>query len=141
MDHNKVIKVSTVPIGILVAIGIFSNVAGLVLPALLCVVGLPLTIAGWAVTAWAGYKAVKEEKMELVGGVIVGAFTGAVAALINAIIGFILGMIGIGAYGGGAEEMAFGAIGGIIGIVFAPIVGAILGAILGAIGAFVGQMK
>lgn len=141
MDINKIIKVAILPIGILVLIGVFSNVAGLIIPALLCVVGMPLAIVGWIVNAWAGFKAVKEEKMDLVGGIIVGTVTGAIAALINAIIGFILSLAGIGATGGAGMDFAISAVGGIIGIFIAPFIGAIFGAVLGAIGAFIGQMK
>jgi len=141
VDLKKSLDVAKIPIAILVAIGIFSNVVGLIVPFLLCVVGLPLAIVGWAVNAWAGYKAVKEAKMDLVGGTVVGAVTGAVAGFINALIGFVFSMAGIGTYGGGAEEFAIGAGLGMIGIIVAPIIGAIIGAILGAIGAFIAGMK
>src|SRR5574337_1140381 len=147
IDIGKSVKVATIPIAILVGIGIFSNVLGMIpfLSFLLCIIGLPLAIVGWVVTAWAGYKAVKEAGMDLVGGAVTGALTGAIAGLINAIIGFALSMlgVGVGVATGGTDGVGavVGAGFGIIGIIVAPIVGAIFGAILGVIGAFVAGMK
>jgi hypothetical protein len=147
IDIQKSLKVATIPIVILVGIGIFSNVIGAIpfLNFLLCIIGLPLTLISLVVNAWAGYKAVKEAGMDLVGGAVTGAVAGAVAGLINAIVGFVISLLGIGAgmVGGGGDAVgaAFGVGFGIIGIVLAPIIGAIVGAVLGAIGAFVAGMK
>ena len=146
-DLGKSLKVGTIPIIVMVVIGIFGAVVGRipVLSLLLCIVGIPLTLVSWAVNAWAGYKAVKEAGMDLVGGAITGAIVGAIAGLINAIIGFVLSILGIGvgmATGGTSGLGAAVGVGfGIFAIVLAPILGAIIGAILGAIGAFVAGMK
>lgn len=143
IDFGKSLKVATIPIAILVAIGIVSHVIGLIpfLSFLLCIIGIPLAIVGWVVTAWSGYKAVKEAQMDLVGGAVTGALTGAVAGFINALIGFVLSLagIGVGVASGGEVGLGegIGIVAGIISLVIAPIIGAIIGAILGAIGAFV----
>lgn len=144
IDINKSLKVAMVPTLVLIAMGVFSSVVGLipVLNFIVCVLGLPLIIVGWLVLAWAGFKAVKEAKMDLLGGAVTGALAGAISSFINALISFLLDMLGIGvaaAAGGGmlgevAGSISFGA--GVAGLFIAPVVGAIIGLVCGAIGAF-----
>lgn len=147
IDIGKSLKVGTIPIVILVVIGVVSNVIGAipVLNFLLCLIGIPLTIVSWGVLAWSGYKSVKEAGMDVVGGAVTGALVGAISGLVNAIVGFLLSLLGIGAgLAMGGEDGVGAAVGvgfGIVGIVVAPIVGAVIGAIFGAIGAFVAGMK
>ncbi|MBI5227538.1 hypothetical protein HY988_03030 [Candidatus Micrarchaeota archaeon] len=147
MDFQKSLKVAMLPAGIMIAIGVVSTLLGTFVPFLVCIVGLPVMLAQIVVNAWAGYKAVKEGGMDLMGGALTGAITGAIAGLVNAIVGFVLSLAGIGvglATGGGQGAAIGGAVAagiGIIGIIIAPIFGAIIGAILGAIGAFVAGMK
>jgi hypothetical protein len=142
IDLRKSLNVAMIPIAILVGIGIVTEVIRLVpfLNLLLCLVGIPLAIVGWVVTAWSGYKAVKEAQMDLVGGAVTGALTGAIAGFVNALISFVLSLAGIGmdvASNGADLGTAVGVGFGIVAIIIAPIVGAIFGAILGAIGAFI----
>lgn len=147
IDIGKSIKVATIPIVILVVIGVVSNVIGAipVLNFLLCLIGIPLTLISWAVLAWSGYKAVKEAQMDLVGGAVTGALAGAIAGLVNAIVGFLFSLLGLGAgLALGGEDGVGAAVGvgfGIVAVIIAPIVGAITGAIFGVIGAFVAGMK
>ncbi|HSB47709.1 MAG TPA: hypothetical protein VLD37_06885 [Candidatus Bilamarchaeum sp.] len=147
LDFGKCFKVAMIPIAILVAIGIFQNVVGLIpfVNLILCFIGPLLALVSLAVLAWSGYKAVKEAGMDLVGGAVTGAVAGAVSSLVNAIIGFVLGLVGVGAgLATGGNDTVGAAIGvgfGIVGIIIAPIIGAMVGAVLGAIGAFVAGMK
>jgi len=145
-DIGKSLKVATIPIVILIAIGIFSSVIGAipVLNMLLCLVGIPLAIVGWVVTAWAGYKAVKEAQMDLVGGAITGGLTALVAGIVNGVVSFVLSMLGVGvgvASGGDVGGAAIGAGFSAVFIVVGIVVGTIVGLVLGAIGAFVAGMK
>ena len=145
-DIGKSLKVAMIPIVILVVIGIFSAVIGAipVLNMLMCIVGIPLTLVALAVTAWAGYKAVKEAQMDLVGGAITGGLTSLISGIINGIVSFILSMLGVGvgvATGGDVGSAAVGAGFGAVVIVGSIVVGTIIGLVLGAIGAFVAGMK
>ncbi len=147
IDLKKSLNVATIPIAILVVIGIVTHVIALIpfLNFLLCLIGIPLAIISWAVNAWAGYKAVKEAQMDLTGGAVVGALTGGIAGLINSIISLVLIVagVGVGAAAGGGVGLgeAVGFIAGVIAIPIALIIGAIIGAILGAIGAYIAGMK
>lgn len=142
----KALKVATIPIVILIVIGVLSTVVSRipVLNILMCLVGIPLTIVSLVVTAWAGYKAVKEAQMDIVGGALTGALTGLVSGVVNGVVALVLEMLGMGvgvATGGDVGSAAIGAGFSIIGIVIGVVVGVILGAILGLIGAFVAGMK
>jgi hypothetical protein len=150
IDIGKSLKVATIPIAILVALGILQNVIGLV-PFLggvaICLTGPLFLIATLVVLGWAGYKAVKEAQMDLVGGAVTGAIAGVISGAIGAVVGFVFALLGVGADvagGGGAEGAAYGAVGSVIGLVFALvfgiIFGAVIGAIMGAAGAFVAGM-
>ncbi len=145
-DIGKSLKVATIPIVILIAIGVFSSVIGAIpfLSLLLCLVGIPLLLVSWVVTAWAGYKAVKEAQMDLVGGAITGGLTAFVAGVVNGIVSFVLNMLGFGAgvaLGGDVGDAALGAGIGVVAIVIGIVVGTVIGVVLGAIGAFVAGMK
>jgi hypothetical protein len=145
-DIGKSLKVAMIPIVILIAIGVFSAVIGAipVLNMLLCLVGIPLAIVGWVVTGWAGYKAVKEAQMDLVGGAITGGLTALIAGVVNGVISFVLNMLGVGAgvaMGNDVGGAALGAGIGVVVIVVGVVVGTIIGLVLGAIGAFVAGMK
>jgi hypothetical protein len=145
-DIGKSLKVAMIPIVILIAIGIFSSIIGAipVLNMLLCLVGIPLAIVGWVVTAWSGYKAVKEAQMDLVGGAITGGLTALIAGVVNGVVSFVLNMLGMGvgvATGGDVGGAAIGAGFSAVFIVVGVVVGTIIGLVLGAIGAFVAGMK
>ncbi|MEW6748218.1 MAG: hypothetical protein AB1295_00730 [Candidatus Micrarchaeota archaeon] len=145
-DIGKAFKVGTIPIVVLILLGIFSTVVGAipVLSMLLCVIGLPLAIIGWVVNAWAGYKAVKEAGMDLVGGALTGGLVAFVAGVVSGVVGFVVQLLGIGVGVAGGNDIGGAAIGagfGVIGIVFGVITGTVIGLVLGAIGAFVAGMK
>ena len=145
-DIGKSLKVAMIPIVILIAIGIFSTIIGMipVLNMLLCIVGLPLAIIGWVVIAWSGYKAVKEAQMDLVGGAITGGLAALISGVVNGLISFVLNILGVGvgvATGGDVGGAAFSAGIGAVALVIGIVVGTIIGLILGAIGAFVAGMK
>jgi hypothetical protein len=146
IDIGKSLKVATIPIVILIAIGVFSSIVGAipVLNILLCIVGIPLTIVSWVVTAWAGYKAVKEAQMDLVGGAVTGGLAALIAGIVNGIVSFVLSLLGMGvgvATGGDVGGAAVGAGFGLVFIVVGIVIGTIIGLVLGAIGAFVAGMK
>lgn len=146
LDIGKSLKVAMIPIVILIAIGIFSTVVGAipVLNMLMCVVGIPLTIVGWVVLAWSGFKAVKEAQMDLVGGAVTGALAGFVSGLVNGVVAFVFNMLGMGvgvATGGDVGGAAIGAGFGAVVIVAGIVGGTVIGLVLGAIGAFVAGMK
>ncbi|MFN7991710.1 MAG: hypothetical protein U0R44_06155 [Candidatus Micrarchaeia archaeon] len=145
IDIGKSFKVAMIPIAILVAIGIFSAIVGAipVLNLLMCLVGIPLTLVSLVVTAWSGYKAVKEAQMDLVGGAVTGGLTALVAGVINGVVSFVLSLLGMGvgvATGGDVGGAALGAGVGVVFIVVGVVVGTIVGLVLGAIGAFVAGM-
>ncbi len=146
-DMQKVMKVVPIPIAALIGVSVVGLVLSFV-PALGCIIGLPLMLAGWAVLGWAGFKAAKEEGMDLVGGAVCGAVTGIVGGLVGGLLNFAVIMLGFGASTLGSGDLAGAgvgaAIGGValvIGLVFGVVMNTIFGAILGAIGAFVATMK
>jgi hypothetical protein len=146
-DIGKALKVATIPIVILVAIELFSKIIMAIplLNMLMCVVGVPLFIASLVVLAWAGFKAVKEAQMDIIGGALAGGIAGFVSSLIGGIVGLVLSMLGIGAgvalgnndVGGAAIDAGMNVVGVIIGIG----IGTVMGLIFGAVGAFVAGMK
>jgi hypothetical protein len=146
-DMQKVMKVVPMPIAALIGV----SIAGLVLsyiPVLGCIVGLPLMVAGWVVLGWAGFKASKEEGMDLVGGAVCGAVTGVVGGLIGGLINFAVIMLGFGASTLGSGDLAGAGVGAAIGgvalvfgLVFGVVLNTVLGAIFGAIGSYVATMK
>jgi hypothetical protein len=145
-DIGKSFKVAMIPIVILIAIEVFSKVIGAipVLNMLMCVAGIPLLLLGWAVLAWAGFKAVKEAQMDLVGGAITGGLAGLVSSVVGGLLSLVLGMLGMGADVATGGDMGNAAIGmglGVVGVIVGVALGTIFGLVLGAIGAFVAGMK
>ncbi len=146
-DIGKSFNVAMIPIVILVAIGIFSSVVGAIpiLNILMCIVGLPLFVVGLIVNAWAGFKAVKEAQMDVMGGALTGGIAALVAGIINGIVSYVLNLLGIGVnVAAGNNDLGGAALGagvGLVAMVGGIIVGTILGLILGAIGAFIAGMN
>ncbi|MFH0737636.1 MAG: hypothetical protein V1827_03710 [Candidatus Micrarchaeota archaeon] len=145
-DIGKALKVGTIPIVILVVLSILTTVIGAIpfLNMLICILGLPVMLISFVVTAWAGYKAVKEAQMDLVGGALTGGLVSLISGVVGAIVSFIVSLLGIGVnvagggdVGGAAVTVGLNIVGIIVGIVFSVIIGLILG----AIGAFVAGMK
>lgn len=147
LDLKKSFEAAILPTAALVGIGILSIILNMIpLGDLICVLSTALFVASLAAYGWAGYRSVKEYKLDLVGGVLAGAIAGALGGIINGILAFILMMIGIGAAvaeagEAGASMMAFSGAVGIFAIAVGVVIGVILGAVLGAIGAFVAQKK
>lgn len=142
VDFGKVTKAAMLPTGILIILGIAASIL-YAIPflggALACLTGIPLFLVQIAILGWAGFKAVKEEGLDLVGGVVVGTAAGAVSALVVAIVGFVIRLLGIGviAATGNTFAAATGGIAIILGIIIAPILGAIMGAVCGLVGALI----
>jgi hypothetical protein len=147
LDIGKALKVAMIPIVILVAIELFSKIVGAIPFAnmLMCVLGLPLLLVSWVVLAWAGFKAVKEAQMDLVGGAIAGGLAGLISSVIGGIVGLVLSMLGIGAgVALGSNDVGGAAIGvglNIVGVVIGIVLGTVFGLVFGAVGAFVAGMK
>jgi hypothetical protein len=146
LDIGKALKVATIPIVILIAIEVFSKVIGAIplLNLLLCVTGIPLLVVSWIVMAWAGFKAVKEAQMDLLGGAVAGGLAGFISSVVGGVIGIVLQLLGVGVgvatggdLGGAALGMGFGVVFVVVGIA----IGTISGLVLGAIGAVVAGMK
>lgn len=144
LDIGKSLKVATIPIVVLIVLGIASNLVSLI-PFLGCIVGIPILVVSMAVLGWAGFKAAKEAGMDLVGGAVTGGLAGLISGIVNGIIGFVLSVLGIGVgmamggsdVGGAALGAGFVLIGVVVGVVFSLV----LGLVMGAIGAFVAGMK
>ncbi|MEW6721977.1 MAG: hypothetical protein AB1324_01815 [Candidatus Micrarchaeota archaeon] len=147
IDIGKSLKVATIPIVILIAIGVFSAIIGAIpfVNFLLCLLGLPMWIVSLAVLGWSGYKAVKEAQMDLVGGAVTGGLAGLISSVVNGIVGLVMSMLGIGvglATGGNDGMGAAVGVGfGVVAVVVGVVIGTITGLVLGAIGAFVAGMK
>jgi len=150
LDFGKCFKAALIPTVILVVLGIFQQVVGLipVINFLVCLAGPLFFLITLVVLAWAGFSAAKGG-MDLVGGAVTGAIAGVVSAVINGIVGLVLNMLGIGVgtalggndLGGAAIGAGIGIVASIIGIVIGVFVGLAVGAVMGAIGAFVAGMK
>ncbi len=147
MDFKKIMKAVMIPAGVLIAISIAETVVG-VIPVLnvvaACCLGIPMLILKAAVLGWAGYAAVNEHKLDLVGGILTGGIAGFVGALVGGLVSFVFGLVGFGAsvaMGGDVGNAALGGGFGVVNIIIGIAVGTILGLILGAIGAFVAGMK
>lgn len=147
LDIKKCFDASLMPAAVLIVVSLVATLLGQFVPALACILGFPILLIQIVVLAWAGYAAVKERRMDLVGGAVTGALAGAIATLVSGIINILLGLIGIGvavsnvgAVGAGIGGAVLG-VAAIIGLVIGMVIGAIMGAILGAIGAFIAGMK
>lgn len=150
LDFGKCFKAALIPTVVLVVLGIFQQVVGMIpiLNFLVCLAGPLFFLIMLVVLAWAGFSAAKAG-MDLVGGAITGAIAGVISAIINGIVGLVLNMLGIGVgaalgnddLGGAAIGAGIGIVGSIIGIVLGVFIGLAVGAVMGAIGAFVAGMK
>ncbi|MFH0923044.1 MAG: hypothetical protein V1811_03220 [Candidatus Micrarchaeota archaeon] len=141
-DYWKVIQL---PVYVSIALSFLS--ALLLLPSLGGIgfaamgVGLLLSLVGWAVWLWAGWRAVKEFNYELEPSAIAGALGGAVSGFVGAVFILVFGMFfgaaALSAMGPYAEAYAGAAMASLFtGLITGPLFGAIFGAILTAIGAF-----
>lgn len=135
-------KAATIPAVLLIALGIVGVGIGFI-PFLGCITGIPMLLAGWAILGWAGFKAVKEENLDIVGGALAGLIAGLASSLVVGVINFVLGMLGIAAVAAmGSSDITGAALGGglaIVGLVIGIVVGAVIGLVFGAIGALVAQ--
>ncbi|MDD5340050.1 MAG: hypothetical protein PHV13_02265 [Candidatus ainarchaeum sp.] len=140
LDIKKCFDASLMPAAVVIAIGILATLVGRFVPTLACVLGLPVMLAGLIVLAWAGYRAVKEMRMDIIGAAVTGLLAGLIAALVGGIISLLL-MIVLGAAGTGAAGVALFDVVAILGLVIGTVVGAVEGAVCGAVGGFVANMK
>lgn len=147
MEIGKMLKVSIVPIVLLVIVGVLQKFIGLlpVIGGLTSCVLFPLgLLVIAAVLCWSGYGAGRAG-MGIAGGAVVGTIVGLLSSLISVAISFILDLLGIGV--GVATNnfnpvvAMFGVGFGIVAYLLGVIGWTVTGAICGAIGAVVGEPK
>ncbi len=141
IDVGKSLKAATVPLAIFVAIGVFASAIGYFVSTL-WFIGLLVPPVNAVLVAWAGYKAVKEQGLGILGGAISGLIVGTVGAVVNGIAGTALAFISYSLYEvGAAFTVAAILMGAFVGIAFWVVIGIVGGPILGAVGAYVAGMK
>lgn len=131
------------PIIAAIGLGIVGVILGFI-PFLVCLVGIPIFLVNIGILGWAGFKAAKEDGMDVTGGAVTGLVTGIVSSLVVGIINLVLALLGVGAVGAlsnsGAGNTVLNAgitgVAGIIGIVFGVGFWAVVGALAGAGGAY-----
>lgn len=151
LDLKKCFNAALLPAAVLIVINVVVQLLVAFVPMSACIVGLPVLALNLAILGWAGYSAVKERGMDLVGGAVTGTIAGVIAGLAGGIIGLVLMVIGIGGAlaasgtGGAGAYAATGAaiigVAAIIGIVMGIVINAVEGAVCGAIGAYIAGMK
>jgi uncharacterized protein YacL len=91
-----------------------------------------IVYASWILLmSWAGFKAVKEQKLDLAGGALAGLITGAASTVVNSVV--VLLSLEIFSSPGSMIANT------ISGIIPGMVIGAVVGAILGVIGALVAR--
>lgn len=130
MDFNKILKVATMPVVVLVVLGIISLAITMFIPSIGAIIALPAGLIGLLIYVWAGYTAAKA-KMGLVDAGIVGAAVALFTSIIIGVINLIIGMV-IAGPSTPALIITLGMLA--INIVFGTIVGFVLGIIGGLIG-------
>lgn len=149
MDFGKCFNASLFP-GI--AATVFAIAASLlqfvieIIPCIGCVSGPILTIINGIILIWAGYRAIKDEKLELADGAVSGLLAGLGSSAIAGILKFALAALGVGAVTvpagmdaitlaiGGASIFAHAVI-----LVIGVATWSVIGLLAGLIGAFAAQ--
>ncbi len=132
IDWNKSFNAALLPLKIFVGLGVVSTILGYLVPSIWGLLGILVLIVNAVLVAWAGYLAVKEQKLDMTGGAVSGVIVGVAGAVVNGLVGAIIGTIFQG---------ILALAGAIIGIFFWVVIGVLGGAVLGAIGAYVAAMK
>ena len=152
LDFGKMLKVATIPIVILIVVSLIKTFIGFVATIFppvgfaLCAL-IPLTtLISIVVLAWAGFKAVKEAQMDIIGGALTGGLTSFVAGVVGGMIGLVINMAGIGvglagsnSIGSAAIGVGMNAVGGVFNLIISVVTWTVFGLVLGAVGAFVAQ--
>lgn len=151
-DIGKAFKVATIPIVIMIVWALIQTFIGFAVnmfPPIgyaLCVLAPIGLLLGVVIPAWAGFKAVKEAQMDIVGGAITGGLVGLVASIVGAVLTMIVSVLDIGAFvatSGMSPEYALAGAGGLIGLAFSLVAGivfwTVVAVVLGAIGAFIAK--
>jgi hypothetical protein len=138
VDMQKAISAATLPIIILIIVGVVDQLVAFFMPLIGLLLAIPVLLINLAIGLWVGYRAVKEFKLDIANAALTGGIAGGVSSLIGGIVGLVLMMVAPSVGISGGLLIGVGVVALIIGIV----VGLILGAILAAIGAFLaGMMK
>lgn len=150
VELGNIIRLSFIPLAIIIAIGIISEV--IILPFYSVKGGpecmrIPGVLIAFACLVWVGYKTMKEGGVRLMDGVAAGAFIGLLSSLAGAflhvifMVAFGIGLAPISTILNDSEALFFS-----LGIImvpfcFGPIVWVMIGAVMGAIGAFIAGRK
>jgi len=134
IDIGKSVKAATIPLALFIVINAVAIILGTFVPTVACILGIPILIVNAAIVGWAGYKAAKEQSLDIVGAAVSGVIVGTVGAIANGIVGLIVGFISSMVSGTGALGIGILLAGTVVGIVIWVVIGIIGGAILGAIG-------
>ena len=148
LDINKCVKAATMPIAVTVLLSLVNLLVfrlSLDLVVFVCIVFF-LVMFQSVILGWAGFIAVKQYGMGLMGGAVTGVITTLVSLIICRVFGFFLGFgpsLATVAAGGVEAGMSAGVANAlvIITVVVSIIFGIVFSAVMGAIGAFVAQMK
>jgi hypothetical protein len=132
MDIGKSFKAAMIPLVIFVVLNAVAIVLGTFVPAVACVTGIPVLIINAVIVGWAGFKAAKEEGLDIVGAALSGLIVGTVGAIVNGIVGLVVGVVS--SLSMISATIGYILVGAIVGMVIWIVVGIVGGAILGAIG-------
>lgn len=141
IDIGKSLKASSIPLLVFIVLGFVSSLITIFVPTLYCVGWIVIPVNA-VLVAWAGFRAAKEQGLDLVGGALAGMIVGTVGAIVTNVVGVVIsiiasflnganGLLTIGFIIGGALLWTAGWI----------VIGLIGGPILGAIGAYIAGMK
>lgn len=156
MDFKKIINAALIPTVVLIVIGVIGTILGFALSTFVplagaiaaIVLGLGIFVVNCLVLGWAGYRAARNYKLDILGAALTGSLAALIAGIVNSIVSLVLNLAGVlpaaaaasnqlGAATTGAFVLVAFAIGFVIGIVF----NIVIGGVLGAIGGFIGQKK
>jgi hypothetical protein len=111
---------------------------------ILCITGIPMLIVDFVILGWAGFKAVKEGGLDILGGAVAGLIAGLISSVVVGVISFVLGLLGIAVGTATGGDMGTAVLGGgfaIVGLIIGICWGSGLGLVAGAIGALVAGKK
>ena len=111
--------------------------------------GSPQLLVEMVILAWAGYRVVKEQGMDLFGGAVTGAIAGIISSFVSGIIHLLLVVLGISAGNINPTISGYGAdmvsiiimLAFVLAVALITILGAVEGAVGGVIGAFIAIMN
>jgi hypothetical protein len=134
LDIEKCIKAALLPVAALVVL----EIVYLLVKAASPLGFFLLVLADLLILAWAGYRVVKKQGMDFIGGTVTGVITGIVAGPVFMVVALIFPSSGLADAGWPGIAIA-GVV--LVAAITGAVLGAILGGVMGATGAFVAGKK